>query len=86
MSYDRHSGRMNRAGYARMVAAENRERKAERARRSNPLRQTGRIETPMGHLMDLALHALPPGRRISRTGHRYYEYRQNRTDVPPGWL
>jgi hypothetical protein len=26
------------------------------------------------------LHALPPGKRTSATGHRYYERRENRSD------
>jgi hypothetical protein len=77
---------MNQAGYGRFIAQQNRDRKAERARRADPLRQTGRIETPMGRLMDLARIALPPGKRISKTGHRYYERRENRSDRPPGRL
>jgi hypothetical protein len=56
------------------------ERERERRRRQNPLRQTG---VSRNESMDYARLALPPGRRISRTGHRYYEYRSNRSDVPP---
>jgi len=31
---------------------------------------------------DKALDALPPGKRVSRTGRVYYEYRRNRSDMP----
>ena len=30
---------------------------------------------------DAKRKALPPGKRISRTGHAYYEYRKNRSDL-----
>ncbi len=30
---------------------------------------------------DRKLAALPPGKRISRTGRVYYEYRKNRSDI-----
>ena len=30
---------------------------------------------------DKVRKALPPGKRISRTGKTYYEYRRNRTDM-----
>ena len=32
---------------------------------------------------DAKRKALPPGARISKTGHLYYEYRRNRTDKNP---
>ncbi len=32
---------------------------------------------------DRLYKALPPGKRISRTGHIYYEYRKNRSDLAP---
>lgn len=56
------------------------ERARARQRRQNPNRQVGFSN----EALDQLLHAHAPGRRISRTGHRYYEYRQNRSDVPPG--
>ena len=31
---------------------------------------------------DKARKALPPGKRISKTGNVYYEYRRNRSDMP----
>ena len=31
---------------------------------------------------DKARKALPPGKRISKTGNVYYEYRRNRSDLP----
>ena len=48
--------------------------------RKDTLRQTGPIQGDIGHRMDMMLHALPPGRRISHTGRRYYERRENRSD------
>lgn len=57
----------------------NEDRARERTRRQNKNRQVG-FST---EAIDRLLYAHPPGRRISRTGHRYYEYRQNRSDVPP---
>jgi hypothetical protein len=59
---------------------QNAERARERTRRQNPLRQVGFSN----EALDRLLYAQPPGRRISRTGRRYYEHRQNRSDVPPG--
>ncbi len=40
------------------------------------------IGEPRSYERDRARKALPPGLRISRTGHLYYEYRANRTDMP----
>jgi hypothetical protein len=31
---------------------------------------------------DLLRNAMKPGRRITKKGHIYYEYRKNRTDMP----
>ena len=42
------------------------------------MRQIGRSN----ELRDLKRKALPPGRRISRSGRVYYEYRKNRSDLP----
>jgi len=33
-------------------------------------------------LWDASLGALQPGKRISKSGKRYYEYRKNRCDMP----
>lgn len=43
------------------------------------LRQTGTVKNP---LRDSSRHALPPGKRISRTGKTYWELRKNRSDIP----
>lgn len=56
------------------------ERTRERQRRKNPMRQVGFSNEGMDRL----LHAHPPGKRRSANGRRYYEYRQNRSDIPPG--
>jgi hypothetical protein len=41
------------------------------------LSQTGKTSVPV----DRTLKALPPGKRISATGHVYWETRKNRSDV-----
>ena len=56
------------------------ERQREHARRQDPIRQTGAIQTAHNRAIDAMLHALPPGRRVSKTGHVYYERRENRSD------
>lgn len=57
------------------------ERARERARRkSDPLRQSGRIQGSRGHQLDARLQAQRPGKRHSRNGIRYYERRENRSD------
>lgn len=71
---------MNYAGWMRSKAQHNREVKAERLRRSDPLHQGGRIQTAYGIALDAARMAMLPGRRISASGHRYYERRVNRSD------
>ena len=76
----RNAGRMNKTNFFRMIAEHNREVKVERRRRSVPLFQSGRIQTPAGLAMDARLHALPPGKRRSASGHTYYERRANRSD------
>lgn len=38
-------------------------------------------QTPLGKAMDKNIKAKKPGKRISRTGHTYYEHRSNRTDL-----
>lgn len=35
--------------------------------------------------LDKLRKALPPGRRVSRSGKVYYEYRRNRSDTMFGW-
>lgn len=40
-------------------------------------RQTGKTNKKR----DKVRKALPPGKRISKTGNQYYEYRKNRTDI-----
>ena len=42
------------------------------------MRQIGRSN----ELRDLKRKALPPGRRVSKSGRVYYEYRKNRSDLP----
>lgn len=56
------------------------EQERNRQARADPFRQTGRIQTEAGRLMDMRFQAMPPGRRISDTGHLYYERRENRSD------
>lgn len=56
------------------------EQARERKRRQNPLRQVGFSN----EALDRLLHAQAPGKRRSASGKRYYEYRQNRSDIPPG--
>lgn len=52
----------------------------ERIRRQDTTRQTGPIQTAQGRAMDARFQAHRPGKRYSRTGHRYYERRENRSD------
>ena len=56
------------------------EQQRERVRRKDTTRQTGPIQGSLGHRMDAHLHALPPGKRVSASGHIYYERRENRSD------
>lgn len=56
------------------------ERQRERVRRQDTNRQTGRIQGSLGHHMDAMIQAMRPGGRISHSGHRYYERRENRSD------
>jgi len=58
----------------------NEERAREHARRQNKNRQVGFSN----EALDRLLHAQAPGKRRSASGRRYYEYRQNRSDRPPG--
>lgn len=57
------------------------EQKAERVRRQDPNRQTGRWQNPHNLLVDQQFQAQRPGKRFSRAGRRYYERRANRSDV-----
>lgn len=43
-------------------------------------KQRGRNKGKAGKKADAATSALPPGKRLSRNGKIYYEYRKNRTD------
>lgn len=43
-------------------------------------RQTGSRKSVV---TDKKILAMPSGKRISKTGKPYYEYRKNRTDIPP---
>jgi hypothetical protein len=53
----------------------------ERARRQqDPNRQTGGIQSVSNRAIDMRFQAMPPGKRFSRTGHRYYERRENHSD------
>lgn len=53
-------------------------KKVTAKRRASSTRQTGSSSTAK----DRARKALPPGRRVSRTGRVYYERRKNRSDKP----
>ena len=47
------------------------------------LKRTNHVEDVLHynrHLDRKHAHALPPGKRLSRNGHVYYEYRINRSD------
>jgi hypothetical protein len=59
------------------------EQHREQIRRANPDRQTGRIQSAHNIQIDAMLTAMRPGKRFSNTGHRYYEYRANRSDINP---
>jgi hypothetical protein len=56
------------------------ERQREHTRRLDTTRQTGQIQNAHNQALDAMLHALHPGRRMSATGHIYYERRENRSD------
>jgi hypothetical protein len=43
------------------------------------LAQTGKTSVPV----DRTLKAIPPGKRVSATGHVYWETRKNRSDINP---
>lgn len=43
-------------------------------------RQRGRNKGKAGKKADASATALPPGKRLSRNGNIYYEYRRNRSD------
>ena len=55
-------------------------RAAEHQRRLDTLRQTGRIQNAHNRELDRMFQAFRPGKRISASGHRYYERRENRSD------
>jgi len=59
------------------------QRAAEHLRRQAVDRQTGQLQNEHNRLLDAMLHAHKPGKRISATGHVYYERRENRSDVDP---
>lgn len=59
------------------------ERTREHARRQNPDRQTGSIQTEAGREMDKLLMAHRPGKRKAADGSIYYERRENRSDINP---
>ena len=48
----------------------------------NKYLQNQREATPYTREIDKRLKAKPPGKRVSRNGKIYYEYRRNRSDVP----
>jgi hypothetical protein len=56
------------------------EQKAERVRRQDPDRLTGRWQNPHNLLIDQRFQAMRPGKRFSANGRRYYERRSNRAD------
>jgi hypothetical protein len=57
------------------------ERMRERHQRQDPNRQTGRWQNAHNIEIDRRFQAMRPGKRFSRTGHRYYERRASRSDV-----
>lgn len=62
---------------------ERHEKTRERVQRQDPQRQTGRWQGEHNLMLDRMLHAQRPGKRFSRSGHRYYERRANRSDKNP---
>jgi len=42
--------------------------------------RTGSIRTTVGVGIDRKLKAMPPGKRVAKSGNVYYEYRRNRSD------
>ena len=55
-------------------------RAVEHQRRQDTNRQTGQIQNAHNRALDAMIQANRPGKRISSTGHRYYERRENRSD------
>jgi hypothetical protein len=51
-----------------------------------PLPRTVKVRYQVGtsnRAIDKALEAMTPGRRLSKSGKTYWEYRMNRSDVVP---
>jgi hypothetical protein len=55
-------------------------RAAEHQRRLDTTRQTGQIQNAHNRELDRMFQAYRPGKRMSTTGNRYYERRENRSD------
>jgi hypothetical protein len=49
--------------------------------KSKVVRTLPQVHVKTNRTIDASRHALPPGKRISKTGHVYWETRSNRTDV-----
>jgi hypothetical protein len=73
-------GKNEPTGVCPARAQKNREQKAERIRRQDPDRLTGRFQNEHNRMIDAMLHAMHPGKRRSASGHTYYERRENRAD------
>lgn len=69
-------GRVVKAGAASKPAAKRKATKKTYVK----LRQTGTMKSKE---MDAARKALKPGKRVSKAGNVYYEYRANRSDLKP---
>ena len=63
-----------------MDAMQERYAQEEHMRRQDTNRQTGVIQSPQNRILDRRFQAMRPGKRISASGHRYYERRINRSD------
>lgn len=62
------------------LSQQSEEKERERARRKDSNRQTGPIQSDADKALDELYSAMRPGKRISASGHRYYERRENRSD------
>lgn len=56
------------------------ERKRETVRRKDTTRQSGTWQGEHNLMIDRMFQAMPPGKRFSAAGNRYYERRANRSD------
>jgi hypothetical protein len=69
--------------FSREMAKEREEFNLLKDRRKPKVKSIAKHQTGKSHkARDKARKALPPGKRRSRTGNIYYEYRKSRSDMP----